>query len=168
MAMKPNACARAIRHAALAGLFLLSAGGAAAAVTVSYIEPERFGEVPFATWEREEVLNELTAHFDRLGQDLPAGQDLKVEVLDLRLAGSLRRGNAREIRVLTGGADWPRMHLRYAIESGGKVISSGESKLSDMTYMDRINRYADGDRLRYEKHMIDEWFKKTIGARPPG
>lgn len=164
--MKPLAHnARVIRNLALAGLFLLAAGSASAAVTVSYIEPERYGEMPFATWEREEVLRELSAHFDRLGKTLPAGQDLKVEVLDLRLAGQLRRGGAREIRVLKGSADWPTMQIRYAVESGGRVISSGESKLSDMSYMDRTTRYSDSESLRYEKHMIDDWFKKTFGAR---
>jgi hypothetical protein len=159
-----------VRHLALAGLFLLSAGGASAGVTVSYYQPEHYGDVPFAAWEREEVLHDLTEHFDRLGKALPAGQDLKVEVLDLKMAGRMRphfRGG-RDIRVLTGRADWPRMHIRYTIEEGGKVISSGESELSDMTYMDRLNRYSDGDPLRYEKRMIDEWFKKTIVAKQPG
>jgi hypothetical protein len=158
-----------VRHLALAGLFLLSAGGAAAAVTVSFYQPEHYDDLPFATWEREDVLKDLSAHFDKLGKGLPAGQDLKVEVLDLKMAGRMRpRFGGQEIRVLTGRADWPRMHLRYSIESGGKVISSGESQLSDMTYMDRISRYSDGDRLRYEKHMIDDWFKKTIVAKQPG
>ena len=157
--------ARVMRHLALAGLFLLSAGGASAAVTVSYIEPEHFGEMPLATWERDEILRDLTAHFDRLGKTLPAGQDLKVEVLDMRLAGRLRRGGPREIRVIKNGADWPTMHIRYAVESGGKVITSGESKLSDMAYTSRTTRYSDGEPLRYEKRMIDEWFKKTIAAK---
>lgn len=166
--MKPLACAPAIRHLALAGLFLLSAGGAYAAVTVNYIEPEHYGEVPLAGWEREEVLQDLEAHFEQLGKDLPPGQDMKVDVLDLKLAGRLRRGSAREIRVLTGSADWPRMRIRYAIASGGKVIRSGESKLSDMSYLHRSNRYSAGERLRYEKRMIDEWFKNTILAKQPG
>jgi hypothetical protein len=163
-AMKP-----VVRHLALAGLFLLSAGGASAAVTVSYYQPEHYGELPFATSERDEVLRDLSAHFEKLGKTLPAGQDLKVEVLDLRLAGHIRpRASGRDIRVLSGGADWPHMHIRYSIESGGKVISSGESRLSDMNYLDWSNRYSDGDRLRYEKHMIDDWFKKTVVAKQPG
>jgi hypothetical protein len=158
-----------VRPLALAGLVLLSAGGASAAVTVSYYQPEHYGDLPFATWEREQVLQDLSAHFDKLGKTLPAGQDLKVEVLDLKLAGRLHpRSGAQEIRVLTGRADWPRMHIRYAVESGGKVISGGESQLSDMSYMDRVNRYSDGDRLRYEKRMIDDWFRKTIVAKQPG
>ena len=27
-----------------------------------------------------------------------------------------------------------------------------------------MNRYAGGDSLRYEKPMLDEWFKKNFGA----
>jgi hypothetical protein len=157
-----------VRHLALAGLFLLSAGGASAAVTVNYYQPEHYGDLPFVTWERDEVLKDLAAHFDKLGKALPAGQDLRVEVLDLKLAGRMRPRGGREIRVLTGGADWPHMHIRYSIESGGKVINSGESRLSDMVYMSRLNRYSDGDRLRYEKRMIDDWFKQTIVAKQPG
>ena len=157
-----------VRHLALAGLFLLSAGGASAAVTVSYYHPENYGDLPIAKWERDEVLKDLTEHFDTLGKTLPAGQDLKVEVLDLKLAGRIRpRTGGYDIRVLSG-VDWPRMHIRYAIESGGKVISSGESKLSDMSYTNRPTRYSDSETLRYEKHMIDEWFKKTIVAKQPG
>jgi hypothetical protein len=167
MTMKPLTRVRALRHLALAGLFLLSAGGAAAAVTVNFVEPEHYGEMPFATWERDDVLKELSAHFDRLAKRLPPGQDLKVEVLDLRLAGRMRRGGAREIRVLTGRADGPNIELRYAIEAGGKVLASGNSRLSDMLYMDRINRYADSEPLRYEKLMLDEWFKKTIVPGAP-
>lgn len=163
--MNPVTRVRALRHLALAGLFLLSAGSAAAAATVNYVEPEHYGEMPFATWERDDVLKELSAHFDRLARQLPPGQDLKVDVLDLRLAGHMRRGGARDLRVVTGRADWPHIELRYAIESGGTVVASGASKLSDMTYMDRINRYADGEPLRYEKLMLDDWFKKTIAPR---
>ncbi|HEX9171088.1 MAG TPA: DUF3016 domain-containing protein [Telluria sp.] len=162
--MKPVTRMRALRHLALAGLFLLSAGSAAAAATVNYVEPEHYGEMPFPSWERDDVFKELSAHFDRLARQLPPGQDLKVDVLDLRLAGHMRRG-ARDIRIITGRADWPHMELRYAIESGGQVVTSGQSKLSDMTYMDRSNRYADSEPLRYEKRMLDDWFKKTLAPR---
>src|SRR5438128_1156562 len=124
-----------IRHLALAGLSLLSCAGASAGVTVSYVHPENYADMPFASWEREQVLKDLTEHFNHLGKSLPAGEDLKVEVLDLDLAGRLHpnfRSTAQEIRILRGGADWPHMHLRYSIESGGKVISSGDAQLNNM------------------------------------
>jgi hypothetical protein len=35
-----------------------------------------------------------------------------------------------------------------------------------MNYLNHTNRYFDGEPLRYEKSMIDEWFEKTIGPLP--
>jgi hypothetical protein len=72
----------------------------------------------------------------------------------------------RDIRVMRGGADWPRMQLRYSLESNGQVLKSGEAQLSSMDYMDRVSRYFDSDTLRYEKQMIDTWFAKEIGPVP--
>jgi hypothetical protein len=159
-----------LKNAALAGLFLLSAGGASAAVTVAFSHPENYQELPFSPTDREQVLKELGEHFAWLGKDLPPGQNLRVEVTDLGMAGRIRpnfRG-LQDIRILRGGADWPHMVLRYSLESNGQVIASGEDKLSDMSYLDRSSRYADGDTLRYEKRMIDDWFKKKFVARRQG
>lgn len=155
---------------ALTGLVLLSAGGASASVTTAFSHPENFRDLPFAPTDREQVLKELSDHFALLGKDLPPGQDLRVEVLDLDMAGHIRpnfRGR-QDIRILTGGADWPTMVVRYTLESNGKVIASGEDRLSDMDYMHRINRYSDGDTLRYEKRMIDDWFKTKFAPRRHG
>jgi hypothetical protein len=154
---------------ALAGLVLCSAGGASAAVTVAFSHPENFRDMPFSPRDRDDVLKELGDHFAYLGKDLPPGQDLRIEVIDLDLAGELRpnfRGR-QDIRILRGGADWPRMQLRYTLESNGHVIRSGEDALSDMMYLNRLPRYADGDMLRYEKRMIDDWFKQkfAVGKR---
>jgi hypothetical protein len=154
---------------ALAGLFAL-AGSASAAVTVTYVEPDKFTDVPFASWEREDTLKQLTEHFTWLGNSLPPGQDLRIEVLDVDLAGraipNARTG--RDIRVLRGRADWPRMTLRFSLEQNGQVLKSGEAQLSDMTYLDHTTRYFDTEPLRYEKQMIDDWFEKTIGPLPRG
>jgi len=153
---------------ALAGMFALAAGSAGAAVTVSYVAPDKFTDLPFVPWEREETLKQLTDHFTKLGDSLPPGQDLRVEVLDVDLAGraipNARAG--RDIRVLRGQADWPRMQLRFSLEQNGQVLKSGEAQLSDMNYLDRHSRYFDSEPLRYEKQMIDEWFEKTIGPLP--
>jgi hypothetical protein len=159
-----------LKSMALAGLVLLSAGGASAAVTVAFSHPEKYQDMPFSPTDREQVLKDLGEHFARLGKDLPPGQDLRVEVLDIDLAGRIHpnsRGR-QDIRVLRGGADWPTMLVRYRLESNGQVIASGEDRLSDMNYLGRISRYADGDTLRYEKRMIDDWFKKKFAVRKQG
>lgn len=153
-----------MRQLALAGLCLLSAGGALAAeVTVNYIEPGKFADMPFEPWERENVLKDLTEHFQKLGKQLPADQNLTIEVLDIDLAGRIYPNmRGQNLRVLRGGADWPRMRLRYRLEAGGQVLASGDAELSDMMYMQRNNRFSDGDTLRFEKQMIDDWFNKTF------
>lgn len=149
---------------ALAGLFL-SPGAAMAEVKVSYAHPEKFADMPFSAIDREQVLKELTEHFSKLA--LPAGVDMKIEVLDLNLAGRLHMASRlpHEVRVLKGEADWPTMRLRYSLERDGKVVGSGEENLSNMMYMNRLNRYSSGDTLRYEKQMVDDWFKDKIQER---
>lgn len=155
-----------IRTVAVSGLLALAAGAASADVTVNYIEPERFSDLPFAPWEREEVLKDLSGHFAKLGARLPPGQNLRIEVQDVDLAGRIYPGRgARDLRVITNGADWPRIDLHYTIESNGQVLRSGDAQLRDMAFMDRRGRYNDNDSLRYERRMIDDWFTATIVPR---
>lgn len=151
---------------ALAGMLCAAAASASAGVTVAFANPDNFRDMPMAPSDRADILKELTEHFESLGKDLPPGYDLRVEVLDLDLAGELRpnfRGH-NDIRILRGGADWPRMQVRYTLEANGQVISRGEDALSDMNYLNRSPRYAETDTLRYEKRMINEWFKEKFAA----
>ncbi|MFC0253684.1 DUF3016 domain-containing protein [Massilia consociata] len=153
-----------VGNVALAGLLALGAGAASAGVTVNYVESDKFADLPFAPWERQEVLREIADHFAKRGKELPPGQDLNVEITEIDLAGreypNVRSG--RELRVLKGMADWPMMELRYTLTSNGQVLKSGSERLSDMSYLQRTSRFSDGDSLRFEKRMIDEWFNKTI------
>lgn len=159
----------AIKGLALASMVLMSSGSAFAGVSVKYLEPEKYSDLPFASWERKDVLDELTEHFQKLAQALPPGVDLNVEILDIDLAGRIHHRRANEIRVLRGGADWPVIHLRYSVVQNGAVIASGEERLRDMMYLDGLrNRYSSGDPLRYEKNMIDEWFSKKIAPKRVG
>jgi len=156
-----------IRTLAVSGLLALAAGAASADVSVNYIEPERFSDLPFTPWERENVLKDLSAHFAKLGAQLPPGQDLRIEVKDIDLAGREYPGRgARDLRIIkSNGVDWPRIDLHYTIESNGQVLRSGDAQLRDMAFMNHIGRYNDGDNLRYERHMIDDWFYSTILPR---
>jgi hypothetical protein len=153
-----------MKNLALAGLLVLAAQSAMAEVTVTFNQSKRYTDVPFATWDRENVLAQLGDHFKKLGEYLPPGQDLHIEVLDIDLAGrevpNFRTGN--DIRVTTGRADWPRMELRYSLEQNGQVLKSGDAQLQDMNYQMTRSHYFDSEPFRYEKQMIDDWFEKTI------
>ena len=151
--------------AATGALLALGAESAGAAATVTFTKPEGYVDMPFAPWDKERVMNDLRQHFDKLGAQLPQGQELKVEVLDIDLAGQIepRSRGTHDIRVLRGGADWPMIQLRYSIESQGKVLKSGEKRVADMNYLqNHINKYAANEPLRYEKRMLDDWFKAVL------
>lgn len=145
-------------------LALLASGAAWADVSVTFVKPEEFIDMPRSPIERERLQKDFAQYFASLDKQLPAGQNLKIEVLDIDLAGQLwpRRSGGEDIRIMRGGADWPRMHLRYTLEENGQVLRSGDDELSNMMYQQRMSRHSDSDPLRYEKQMIDEWFGKTI------
>lgn len=148
--------------AALASAAAASAG----TVDVKFIDPEKFTDARDDAHRREDVLKTLEERLKELGQKrLPASQALQVEVLDVDLAGdAFPRVALRETRVLRGSADWPRLHLRYTLREGDKVIKSGEDRLSDMNYMMGSLRAGQDRPLPYEKRMLDNWFDERIAA----
>ncbi|SDH16801.1 MULTISPECIES: DUF3016 domain-containing protein [unclassified Duganella] len=155
---------RPMTQTVLAGLVALLASSAALAeVTVTYVKPDDYVDLPFSPIERERTLKEFSDYFATLDKKLPQGQTLKIEVLDIDLAGRLYpRRAGDDIRVMTGGADWPRVHLRYTLEQDGQVLRSGDDEISNMNYQWSRTSYSDSDAMRYEKQMLDDWFKKTI------
>lgn len=158
---------RHLRNLLAAVLLVATAGAASAGVTVSYEKPDKFRDMPYSEIDRDEVLRQLSAHFAKLGDDLPPGQELRITVRDIDLAGRIepvRWHFNNDIRLLRGGADWPTMQLSYVLEENGQVLRSGEATINNMMYLDRSNRYSSGDPLRFEKQMVDEWFKRDIGA----
>lgn len=156
-----------IRQSVLAAVLLAAAASASAGATVTFVQPEKFTDVPFTTWEREQVLKDLQAHFDKLAAKLPAGQQLKVEVTDIDLAGETwpNRFQGRDIRIMKGGADWPRISLSYTITEGDQVVKSGQDNLADMAYQFNMTRYGGDDALRYEKRLLDDWFRDRVAVK---
>ena len=163
---------RTLFHDLLLGLGLLSAfvalpAAAAGTVEVTWVQPDRYIDTGRKLWEREDALKSLGEHFRKLGRQLPDGQTLKIEVLDVDLAGDLEPGTGRDLRVLRGGADGPRITLRYTLQQGGQTLKAGEEQLTYPNYYQgtlRANVQSDSD-LAYEKQMIARWFGTTFGAR---
>lgn len=163
-------CALAASLVMLAGSSAWATASAAAdpaqpaAVEVRYDKPEQFTDISFDPRKRDDALKQLTRHFEKLASSLPVGQSLKIDVTDIDLAGreDPRLRGTNDIRILNGGVDWPRMSLHYVLEQDGKVLRSGDARLSDMSYLNRLNRYSSSEPLRYEKLMMDEWFDKTF------
>jgi hypothetical protein len=153
---------RSMTPCILAGALALLALGAQAAgkIELTWVEPEKFADSGNTSADRAATLQALGEHINGLAGTLPDGQTLKLEVTDLNLAGELLFSPARDLRVLRNRADWPTMNLRYALMADGRVLKSGETRLSDMNYGFRLSR----DTYGYEKRMIDTWFRAEFGT----
>ena len=157
-----------IRNLVLAGVTALASVGATAGqAVVTFSHPETYTDFPDMDADRQELFKKFADHFIKKAAKLPASQELKVEVLDINLAGELRPGFRfpRDIRIVRGQADWPTMRLRYTLTENGQVVKSGEERLSNMAYLQHSHRYYPDDALRYEKKMVDDWMRERFGVR---
>ncbi len=137
-------------------------------VEVKYLEPEKFMDMGFGAFERERNQASLDQSFQRLASRLPDGQTLKIEVLDVDLAGEVRLGSVRDYRILRGGVDWPRIKLRYSLQAGGSTLKAGEQNLTDMHYLFGTRTVSPREgALPYEQRLIERWFADTFGAPQP-
>jgi len=150
-----------IQIAAALALAAASASASASAM-VTYIDADKMTDVPRNQSERESMEQIFNEHLAKLSEKLPPGQVLKVEFLDIDLAGDVfPRVAIRDVRVMKGQADWPRMHFRYSIEQDGKVIASGERRIQDPSY--QLSTGPNNQELYgYEKKMLADWFRKDI------
>jgi len=148
--------------ALLAGLLVAPVAQAAGKVEVSYIAPEKFTDVGLGSFARDRSLDGLTQIFEHLGRFLPDGQTLRVEVLDVDLAGEIRPASVHDYRVVRGGVDWPQVMLRYTLQGAdNSTLKSGEERVRDLNYLfGRRGLTVDNTNLPYEKRMLENWFRE--------
>jgi Protein of unknown function (DUF3016) len=153
---------------ALGALLIAGAAHAAGSVQVSFVKPENFADIRDRTYSREQNLKALEQVITSAAQPYVAdGQTLKIEVLDVDLAGEVRPGSrAWDVRVLRGRADWPRITLRWSLD--GATPRSGEAVVQDMAYLQRLPPSLADTALPYERRMLDEWFKRQFGDKTAG
>ena len=156
-----------------AGLLVAAGAASAATVSVTFVQPENFTDAGFSRGsatarDLAELQQEMQQHLQRLAdRKLAASDTLQIEVLDIDLAGdfeSPRLARFSDVRIVRDFAS-PRIKLRYMVSQGDKVVTRGEDQLSDMNFLWSLNHYSSGDRLRYEKPMLDAWFEKHF-AKP--
>lgn len=144
-----------------------STAHAAGVVNVSFVKPQDFSDAGRGSLDIERTTQALAEHLKGLGARIPDGQTLDIEVTDVNLAGELwpLRGQASEVRVLRGRADWPRIDLRYKLSAGSQVLKQGQTRVDDMNYMHRslgIDTHTD---LAYERRMLTRWLQDLLA--PP-
>jgi hypothetical protein len=152
-------------------LLTVAAAAVAGTVEVSFVNPASFIDAGGSQWDKDAKLQVLQRHLQSLGQRLlPANQVLKVELLDVDLAGDLQPARIRgeDLRVLRGKSDFPRIHLKYTLEADGVTHGSGTEWVVDLNYAHGAPRMHDAQPLYYEKRMLETWFKARFVDRQPG
>ena len=151
----------------LLGVEAVRAGGT---VDVTFKDVSRYMDAGSAPHEREATLAQLAKHLKQLGErHLPDGHSLKIEVLEVDLAGTLRpsRRTGAEVRVVRGRADWPKFELRYVLSARGSELRSGTDAIADLDYARRLRTPEVDAPLGYEMRLLEEWFvARIVEGRP--
>lgn len=149
---------------------LIAAAGAEAAVSVTFVYPERYRDRDFRdAAKRASLTADLTRQFEKLDKRyLRSGQRLSIEVLDVRLAGQYEpwRTGFDEVRILRDVTP-PRFKLRYTLRDGKRILARGEETLTDPNYLWSPAARRSGERLVYEKTLLRDWFRKRFGKLSP-
>jgi hypothetical protein len=137
-------------------------------VDVQFVEPQRFTDI-YPT-SRRGTDSELNGALDNLrkifvetaGKSLKTGHELKIDVLDVNLAGDFppSQSLSNEVRIMRN-IDWPSIKLRYTLKRDGKE-SQGEAVISDMSYLMSGSTCTGGGALCYERRMVERWFRREL------
>lgn len=142
---------------------MLTIGAAhAAAVRVTFGSEARY---PDGKLYDVDTFGSIRAYLQKLGGEyLRRDETLSITILNIDLAGQdlTSRGPDR-LRILSGGTP-PKITLRYQLARAGKIVSSGEETLRDHSYLIRPGANASSDSLRYEKSMLEDWFREKFAA----
>ncbi|AOE87286.1 DUF3016 domain-containing protein [Pseudomonas sp. TCU-HL1] len=152
-------------------VLILTPTALASTTEVSFTQPEKYSDArlyrDYGRGADDIVLKDLKAHIEKLGKRyLQPGQTLKVDIRDIDLAGQYEpwRVNFRDVRFMRE-VTWPRIKLHYSLERDGKTLVSRDVTVIDQSYLQHGNYYFSNDRLRYEKTMLDDWFRWNIGPK---
>lgn len=171
----------AVRTAQTIALFAAVAIAAFAApseppsrIQVTWAPTEQLSELknnpPNRGWMRPEewmqsLGDSLRKSADRL---LPPGQQLRVHVDDISLAGRfepLYRPGQQDVRIMRDVySPWMNLHF-VLLAADGTTVREADAKLSDGSYLRRSVPGNPTDPLRYDKRMIDEWLRQEFGPK---
>ncbi len=138
-------------------------------VSVTYANPDKFTDARsgFNSGTDDYYLDQLAEQFKKAAsQYLKDGQKLEITVTDVDLAGDYvpRGGSANDVRIMRD-IYRPRLALSYKVTGAdGKVVKQGDSTPSDPYYLQNITTIDRNEPLFYDKALIDQWARSTLGG----
>ena len=135
----------------------------AAEIQVSFDKSRRWADAGMSGDEATSNVREIATYIAGIAKrDLPADASFKVEILDVDLAGDRRLvGRGVWIRHMDGTSDWPNIKVKFALNVPGRPPMEAVDKISGESYL-MHGESLSYDPMRYEKMMIDAWFKYRI------
>lgn len=142
-------------------LIAVAAAASAGTVEVTFIGADNYWDAGNTSWDEPGNLKLLATHLQKLGRQwLAADQVLKIDVLQVDLAGSVRPFHGTTaIRIINKGPDLPKLHMRYSLLAGDKALASGDEWVTELDVLNGLPPTGDSGPLFYEKRMLDHWFK---------
>lgn len=147
----------------------------AGTVSVTTANPATFtpapGEVAESKAARAAWVEALCEHIaDKIAASLPDGERVEVRISDIRrvaaMPGAGRTSSSSSNSSEPGGQDVvpPRIVLSFKrLSPKGKVLQTTSRTLQDSSLQLKGRRYT-GDKLRYEKALVDDWVSKDFVA----
>lgn len=140
---------------------------ARAEVDVTFTAPEKYVDASLrregGPSAREVALRTIREQLVSLGgRYLAPSQTLKIEVLDIDLAGEIEWWHGPyDIRYLRDYT-WPKIKLRYTLEENGQTIRGAEETVSDPSYQMSVIVTRSGEVMPHEKAMLARWFRSRF------
>ena len=153
----------AMKKPILLAALLAASFTCAAEISVSFDKTRKYADAGMSGDEAISNVRELATYIAGIAKrDLPVDTDLKVEILDVDLAGDRRLvGRGVWIRHMDGTSDWPNLKIKFSVHIPGRPPMEGVDKVSGQDYL-MHGESLSYDPMRYEKLMIDSWFQWRI------
>ena len=154
--------------ALLATVAFVVAVPCAAEIQVSFDKSRRYADAGMSGDEAISNVREIATYIAGIAKrDLPADANLRLEVLDVDLAGDRRFvGRGVWVRRMDGTSDWPNIKVKFSLHVPGRPPMEAVDKISGESYL-MHGESLSNDPMRYEKLMIDAWFKyRVVEGRP--
>jgi hypothetical protein len=156
---------RRVQFICLALLAALAGHASAGTAQVNFVDPDSYADIGAHGSDADANMQTIRRHLEALAaKELPPDQTLKIDVLDVDLAGTVEPSTAafRSARVVRGQADYPSMHLRWAL-SGPGLARTGDERIADTTYTNGLTQRVQTGPLYYDKRMLTTWFDSRFG-----